>query len=137
MSEALIQQRKQEVLMRVARSRVETFEAVAQVQTGSSACLSAVGGARGLGRGVLAFCASGVGLMLVRKLMRRKGVAPVEAPRKTAAPRGGWLRRMALQTLTLVVVPWLRSRVAQVTTKSRAGYWQPSRIFMRIVGLEK
>jgi hypothetical protein len=139
MSQTLIQQRKQEVLMRVASSRVETLESAARVQGGAQACLDELGGARLLVRNVAAIGAAGAGLLLAGRVKRhfRRAKAPVVPASSASLTLGGLLRSVLMQVVTLVLLPRVKNHVAEQTRKAASGYWSPSRIFFRMVGLER
>lgn len=125
--------------MRVACSRVETLESVARVQSGAQACVNELGGARLLVRNVAAIGAAGAGLLIAGRVKRsfRRAKAPVVPAASSSLTMGGLLRRVLLQVLTLVLLPRLKNQVAEQTRKAARGYWSPSRIFFRMVGLER
>lgn len=145
MSQVTHQQGKQQVLTRVAQSRVAMLEST------SRACRGAEGMARSLpinraalqGGAVLGGVLLGAGVL--RKLLK-KAPAQKKATLKLPAPSvppsvpvgGGLLKYIIVQIVSLVLVPWLRNVVkVDVRVPSRLDYWRPSRVFFRLVGLEK
>ena len=86
-----------------------------------------------------------LGAGVLRKLLK-KAPAQKKAMPKLPAPSvppsvpvgGGLLKYIIVQIVSLVLVPWLRN-VAKVDVRvpSRLDYWRPSRVFFRLVGLEK
>lgn len=144
------QQRKQEVLMRVAGSRVGVLESASRVRAGAGACLDVLHiSGRALRYSAMVGAAL-TGVRLVRKMLPKPASAPIVVQKvpaagavaDTSAPSeptiaGGLLKYLIAQLVTLVILPWLRDKVTSGVVVKKVDYWRPSRIFFRMVGLEK
>lgn len=117
--------------MRSAETRLMVLDSVDSTRQGVSRTWQSLSVPRKLLRYGL-YAGTGVlGAWLTRRLLGG-GRVPAPAP----AARTPKLRIMA-QALTLVALPWLRSRVRGVDWGAVAGRLSPTRIFFRWLGLEK
>ena len=142
------QQRKQQILTRVAQSRVQVLDSAARAQSGAGVCLDVMHISRQTARyGALAIVGY-TGLKLagrIFKVFRGRRPAPVQKslpvvePVQPAlsAPKGGLFKYFAAQLFTIVLLPWLKEWALGVSMPRRVDYWRPSRIFFRWLGLEK
>lgn len=146
MHQITTQQRKQQILTRVAQSRVQVLDSAARVQSGAGVCLDVMHiSRRTVQYGMLAV-AGYAGVKLAGRFFRSlKGSkpAPVQKPVLApaqpvlTAPKGGLFKYFAAQLFTIVLLPWLKEWAMGVRMPQRVDYWRPSRIFFRWLGLEK
>lgn len=148
MHQITTQQRKQQILTRVAQSRVQVLDSAARAQSGAGVCLDVMHISRQTARyGMLAIVGY-AGLKLAGRIFRvLKGSkpapvqkpVPVDEPAQPAlpAPKGGLFKYFAAQLFTIVLLPWLKEWALGVRVPQRVDYWRPSRVFFRWLGLEK
>ena len=83
----------------------------------------------------LATCGGLLGMLLLRRIVSRNKVVPVQA---VQAVRGGSsLMPLVVQALTLLLFPWLRSHMAVSEWGNTLKRYSPSNIFFRWLGLDK
>ena len=130
-----VSERKREILMRSAQSRLEVLESLDAAREGVGHTWSRMMVPRKWGR-ISAVAGGGLlGVWLLRRLMHRR---PAPAPVVAAAPAGGSPMKYVLaQMFTLLVLPWLRSRSVGTDWGDTWKRYQPSSLFFRWLGLEK
>ena len=148
MHQITTQQRKQQILTRVAQTRVQVLDSAVRAQSGAGVCLDVMHISRQTARyGALAI-AGYAGLKFARLIFKMmwgrkpapiQKVVPASAPVQPAltAPKGGLLKYVIAQLFTIVLLPWLKDWALGVSMPKKVDYWRPSRIFFRWLGLEK
>lgn len=142
MSENTYQQRKQQLLTEVAATRLRALDGGARARTSVGQCRDSLhvpeSAVRYAGVGIAAL----VGVKLVASLLSRRSRAKVEAPRSYAR---SIVKMLSVQLGSLVVIPVLKNVLKDMLREVLAGRsvagaferWRLSRIFFRMVGLEK
>lgn len=142
MSENTYQQRKQQILTEVAATRLRALDGGARARASAGQCRDSLqvppSTLKYVGAGVAAL----VGVKLVASLLLRRSRKKQEASRAQAR---GVVKLLLVQLSSLVVVPVVKDVLKAMLREVMAGRsvtgafarWSPSRIFFRMVGLEK
>ena len=130
-----LSERKGEILIRSAESRLGVIESLASARSGAERTWARLGAPRTYMKAGLATCGGVLGMLLLRRIVSRNKVVPVQA---VQAVRGGSsLMPLVVQALTLLLFPWLRSHMAVSEWGNTLKRYSPSNIFFRWLGLEK
>ncbi len=142
MSENTYQQRKQQILTAVAATRLRALDGGARARTSAVQCRDSLqvtpNTLKYVGVGVAALA----GVKLAASLLRRRAHKTPEASHSRAR---GVVKLLLVQLSSLVVVPVVKDVLKAMLREVMAGRsvtgafarWSPSRIFFRLVGLEK
>lgn len=148
MHQITTQQRKQQILTRVAQSRVQVLDSAARAQSGAGVCLDVMHISRQTARygamAIVGYAGLKVAGLIFKALKGRKPAPvqktlPVAEPVQpaVAAPKGGLFKYFVAQLFTIVLLPWMKEWVMGVSMPKKVDYWRPSRIFFRWLGLER
>ncbi len=142
MSENTYQQRKQQILTEVAATRLRALDGGFRTRSGAEQCRDSIqvpqSTLKYVGIGVAAL----VGVKLVASLLHRSSRTKGEAPRSQTR---SIVKLLSVQLGSLVVIPVVKDVLKSMLREVLAGRsvtgafdrWRPSRIFFRLVGLEK
>lgn len=142
MSENTYQQRKQQLLTEVAATRLRALDGGFRTRTSAGQCRDSLHVPQGTWKYVGVGVAALAGVKLAASLLLRRSRKKHEAPR---SQRRGIVKLLLVQLSSLVVIPVVKDVLKAMLREVLAGRsvtgafarWTPSRVFFRLVGLEK
>ncbi|MFI3242729.1 MAG: hypothetical protein R3Y56_00585 [Akkermansia sp.] len=133
-------ERKRQALMRIASSRVKTLTAVEDTTKLVQSWRASMPNANTMGKLSLGLGASWlVGKGVQYYMLKRSGGAVALPTKKTIEPSKSILRYLALQACTLVVLPFVRHKIAESGASDFAKSFSKTsmdQLFYRWLGLE-
>lgn len=136
------QQRTQQILNRVAQTRIGVLESAAKTQAGAGVCMDVLHISRKTLRYAAMAAVGYAGLRIAGRLIHRAprpAQAALPSPKSVAAaeqPRG-LFKYLIAQLFTIVLLPWVKEWLSGSKVSRGLDYWRPSRIFFRWIGLER
>lgn len=133
------QQRKQQILNRVAQTRVGVLESAAQAQSGAGVCMDVLHISRKTLRYASLAALGYAGLKIAGRFLHRspKAIPAAKSAQTVPAPTQGLFKYLVAQLFTVVLLPWIKDWISGARVTRGLEYWRPSRIFFRWIGLER
>lgn len=131
-----LSERKGELLIRSAESRLGAVESLGSAFAETERAWAHLASPSTYAKsGLIAGCGV-LGVLLLRRLLSSSSKSPAPEVRAVGAASGSSLKYLAMQALTILVFPWLRSRLINGNWGDALKRLQPSHIIARWLGLE-
>lgn len=123
--------------MRSAESRLGIIESLSSARLGAERTVSRLSAPVTYTKAGLIAGSGLLGMWTLRRMFRRSKPTMAVAPAANEAAGGFSVRYLLVQSLTLLLFPWLRARLLGGEWDGAFRRFQPAHIFFRWLGLEK